>query len=57
MGHDGSDQVGYGEASRGDAESSNLPDDDEMTYPDVPPLDVDTDFEEARNRRRRSGRE
>ena len=40
------DQVGHGEASLGDAQSSNPPDDDDMIFPDVPPLDADTDFEE-----------
>ena len=45
MAHDGSDQVGHGEASLGDAQSSNPPDDDDMIYPEVPSLDADTDFE------------
>ena len=46
MRHDGADQVGHGEASLGDAQSSNPPDDPEMIEADVPPLDADTDFEE-----------
>jgi hypothetical protein len=43
--HGGSDRVGGGEASLGDAQSSNPPDDDDMIYPDAPPLDSDTDYE------------
>lgn len=43
--HDGSDQVGHGEASLGEAQSSNPPDDDEMLTPGAPPLDADTDYE------------
>jgi hypothetical protein len=45
MAHDGSDQVGHGEASLGDAQSSNPPDDDDMIFPDAEPLDSDTDYE------------
>jgi hypothetical protein len=43
--HHGSDRVGGGEASLGDAQSSNPPDDDDMIFPDAEPLDSDTDFE------------
>ncbi len=45
MPHDGSDQVGHGEASLGEAQATNPPDDPEMIEPDAPPLDSDTDFE------------
>jgi hypothetical protein len=41
----GADRVGGGEASLGDAQSSNPPDDDDMIYPDAEPLDADTDYE------------
>ena len=44
-GHDGSDQVGHGEASLGDAQSSNPPDDADYIEDDAPPLDADTDYE------------
>ena len=43
--HGGADRVGHGEASLGEAQSSNPPDDPEMIAPDAPPLDADTDFE------------
>ena len=43
--HDGADRVGHGEASLGDAQASNPPDDDDMIFDDAPPLDSDTDFE------------
>jgi hypothetical protein len=43
--HEGADRVGHGEASLGDAQSSNPPDDPEMIEPDAEPLDADTDFE------------
>ena len=43
--HHGSDRVGGGEASLGDAQSSNPPDDDDMIFPDAEPLDSDTDYE------------
>ena len=39
------DQEHFGEAGLGDAQSSNPPDDDDMIYPDAPPLDADTDYE------------
>ena len=42
---DGSDQVGHGEASLGDAQASNPPDDPDMIFDDAAPLDADTDFE------------
>jgi hypothetical protein len=42
---EGADQVGHGEASLGDAQSSNPPDDPEMIEDDAPPVDADTDFE------------
>jgi hypothetical protein len=45
MQRDGADRVGHGEASLGDAQSSNPPDDPEMIEPDAPPLDADTDWE------------
>ena len=47
MGHDhhGADRVGPGEASLGDAQSSNPPDDPEMIEPDAAPLDADVDYE------------
>lgn len=43
--HEGADRVGHGEASLGDAQSSNPPDDPEMIFDDASPLDADTDFE------------
>lgn len=43
--HSGADRVGHGEASLGDAQSSNPPDDPEMIAPDAPPRDADTDYE------------
>jgi hypothetical protein len=43
--HDGSDQVGHGEASLGEAQSSNPPDDPEMIREDAEPLDADTDLD------------
>lgn len=46
---DAASRVGGGEASLGDAQASNPPDDPEMIEPDAAPLDADTDFEgEAR---------
>lgn len=42
---DGSDRVGHGEASLGDAQAANPPDEPDMIYDDVPPLDADTDYE------------
>jgi hypothetical protein len=43
--HSGSDRVGHGEASLGDAQSSNPPDDPDMIFEDAPPLDADVDYE------------
>jgi hypothetical protein len=43
--HHGADRVDGGEASLGDAQATNPPDDPEMINPDVPPIDADTDFE------------
>ena len=46
MSHDdAADRVGGGEASLGDAQSSNPPVDPEMLEPDAAPLDADTDYE------------
>lgn len=42
---DGADRVGHGEASLGDAQSSNPPDEPDMIFDDAPPLDSDTDYE------------
>jgi len=42
---EGADRAGHGEASLGEAQSSNPPDDPEMIEPDAPPLDADTDYE------------
>lgn len=44
MPRDGSDQVGHGEASLGEAQSSNPPDDRAYIEDDAAPLDADTDF-------------
>jgi len=43
--HEGADRVGHGEASLGDAQSSNPPDDPEMLYDDAEELDTDVDYE------------
>lgn len=43
--HDGSDQVGHGEAGLGDAQSSNPPADPEMINDDAAPLDADTELD------------
>jgi len=43
--HDGSDQVGHGEASLGDAQSSNPPDDPEMINEGAEDLDADIDLD------------
>jgi hypothetical protein len=45
MQRDGADRVGHGEASLGDAQSSNPPDDPDMIEPDATPLDADTEWE------------
>jgi hypothetical protein len=43
--HEGADRVGHGEASLGDAQSSNPPDDPEMLYDDAEELDTDVEYE------------
>ena len=43
--HGGADRVGHGEASLGDAQAANPPDDPEMIFPDADELDSDVDFE------------
>ena len=43
--HHGADRVGHGEASLGEAQSSNPPDDPAMIYKDASPLDADIDYE------------
>jgi hypothetical protein len=43
--HRGADRVGHGEASLGEAQSSNPPDDPEMIEDDAAPLDADVEFE------------
>ncbi|QEC47599.1 hypothetical protein FSW04_08430 [Baekduia soli] len=43
--HYGADRVGGGEASLGDAQSSNPPDDPDMLFDDAEELDTDTDWE------------
>src|SRR4029077_13747144 len=45
MRNDGADRVGHGEASLGDAQSSNPPDDPDMIFPDASQLDADVDYE------------
>jgi hypothetical protein len=45
MRDDGADRVGHGEASLGDAQSANPPDDPEMLYDDAGELDTDVDYE------------
>jgi hypothetical protein len=42
---EGADRVGHGEASLGEAQSTNPPDDPEMLYEDAGVLDTDTDYE------------
>jgi hypothetical protein len=37
--------VGHGEASLGDAQADNPPDDADMIFEDAPPLDSDVDYE------------
>ena len=41
----GADRVGHGEASLGDAQAANPPDDPEMIHDDAEPLDTDVEFE------------
>jgi hypothetical protein len=43
--HHGADRVTHGEASLGDAQSHNPPDDPEYLAPDAEPLDTDVDYE------------
>ena len=43
--HHGADRVEHGEASLGEAQSSNPPVDDDMITADAPPLDADVDYE------------
>jgi hypothetical protein len=43
--HHGADRVHGGEASLGDAQSTNPPDDPDMLTPDAGYLDTDTDYE------------
>jgi hypothetical protein len=43
--HHGSDRVGHGEASLGEAQSANPPDDPDMIEADAEPFDADVDFE------------
>ena len=42
---DGSDRVGHGEASLGNAQSHNPPDDPDMLTPDAAAIDTDTEYE------------
>ena len=42
---DGADRVGHGEASLGDAQAANPPDDPEYINEDALPADTDVDFE------------
>ncbi len=42
----GADRVGHGEASLGEAQSSNPPDDPDMLFGDAGEFDADVDFEE-----------
>jgi hypothetical protein len=42
---EGADRVGHGEASLGDAQADNPPDDPDMLTSDAGYLDTDTDFE------------
>ena len=43
MGRSGADREGFGQASLGDAQSSNPPDDPDMIEPDADPLDTDVE--------------
>ena len=45
---DGADRVGHGEASLGDAQAANPPDDPEMLRDDAGELDTDVEFEGER---------
>ena len=41
----GADRVGHGEASLGDAQAANPPDDPDMLTPDAGELDTDVDYQ------------
>ena len=41
----GEDRVGHGEASLGNAQSHNPPDDPDMLTPDAADIDTDTEYE------------
>jgi hypothetical protein len=41
----GADRVGHGEASLGDAQAANPPDDPDMIEDDALPLDADVEYE------------
>jgi hypothetical protein len=43
--HDGADRVDGGEASLGEAQAANPPDDPEMIFEDAPPADTDVEYE------------
>lgn len=43
---DGADRVGHGEASLGDAQAANPPDDPEMIREDAAPLDADVEYDD-----------
>ena len=43
--HEGADRVGHGEASLGDAQADNPPDDPDMLEPDAGELDTDVEYE------------
>ena len=42
---EGADRVEHGEASLGDAQAANPPDDPEMIEDDAPPIDADVEYE------------
>jgi hypothetical protein len=42
---EGADRVEHGEASLGDAQAQNPPDDREMIEDDAPPIDADAEYE------------
>ena len=43
--HEGADRVGHGEASLGEAQAANAPDDPEMLYEDADARDTAVEFE------------
>jgi hypothetical protein len=43
--HHGADRVGHGEASLGDAQAGNPPDDPDMLFDDAEELDTDVEYE------------